>query len=237
MVLLSLYAAAERKTLRCHLVGFSDMRGEGEQLYVDPAWDTSTVRELERALVEARMRVELLFGTPARARPVVIAADSPESILRFMGNLHGATHATPLATIIVLGPEGVSSIDVIAHELVHAEHVKRSGWLRYTLAPMWFIEGLGMQVDHRSDYDDAAWVERTGNGARAPALDELAQASGFSSGDLPANYAHARREVSRWLSAAGPGALAELLTAGCFDQRYAAHQTVGREATGGTAPR
>jgi hypothetical protein len=207
---------------RSHLVAVSDLRRVDGRLYVDPDWSAATVRDLERALVAGRARVGSLFGSPARARPVVIAVDAPERALQYMENLHGATHATPFATIVVLGPEGRSSVDVIAHELVHAEHVERAGWLRYLLAPMWFTEGLGMQVDHRERYDDAAWAARTADGARAPALDVLARPGGFRSGDATANYAHARREVSRWLSREGPDGLADLLAAWRFRQRYAA---------------
>jgi hypothetical protein len=215
-VLLRPYAA------RSHLVVLSDLRRVDDRLYVDPDWNAATVRDLERTLASSRARVEAVFGGPARATPVVIALDAPGRALQYMGNLHGAMHATPFATIVVLGPEGRSSVDVVAHELVHAEHVERAGWLRYMLAPMWFTEGLGMQADRRPKYGDASWAERTADGARAPALEVLARPGGFRSGDLTANYAHARREVARWLAAEGPEGLGELLVSWRFGARYGA---------------
>ena len=216
------FALARPHAARSHAVAFSDLRPVDERLFVDPAWDPATIRELEAILASSRARVAALFGSPVRATPIVIAVDASEHALRYMGNLHGAMHASPLASIVVLGPDGRGSVDVAAHELAHAEHFERAGWLGYTLAPLWFVEGLGMQVDHRPRYDDAAWARLTRDGEDAPRLDELEGAGFFTVGDLTANYAHSRREVAAWLERAGPGGLAELLGSWRFEDRYAA---------------
>jgi len=228
VVSLVAFAFGQPHAARSHLLAFAplaaltDFEPIGRGRFVDPDWDGKTVGDFERMLAEAQGRVEGFFGSPLRSRPTVIAADSPQRIQRYMTNFHGSTHTTAVATIVVLGPKGRASVDVIAHELAHAEHAARAGWLRYALSPMWFIEGLGMQVDYRKNYADRAWAERTVNGASAPTLETLASGRGFAQGDLTANYAHARREVARWLSAAEPGDLAELLETWRFEQRYRA---------------
>ena len=53
---------------------------------------------------------------------------------------------------IFLGPKGVN-VDVIAHELVHAEvrHITNI-FTEFTKLPAWFIEGTGIKVDYRAPF-------------------------------------------------------------------------------------
>jgi aminopeptidase N len=62
------------------------------------------------------------------------------------------SRSTPLTQYIFIGPKG-QNVDVIAHELMHAEMGVRVGYLadRHSL-PIWFKEGFALQVDRRGPF-------------------------------------------------------------------------------------
>lgn len=88
-------------------------------------------------------------------------------------------------------------MDVVAHEMAHAELAHRIGYRRANQLPDWFEEGLALQVDER--YTEAEWLARTSDGATAPDLDEI----GIIRHDDWIGYATAKHEVSRWMGAVG----------------------------------
>ena len=110
----------------------------------------------------------------------------------------------------MIGPKG-RSIDIIAHELMHAELHHRVGSLEYFLkVPTWFDEGVAMQVDFRPRY--ALREDKT---AEANRVRELTTSSKFFVSDdeeLTRNYSFAKHEVSKWLSVVGSDTLYSRLT-------------------------
>ena len=74
--------------------------------------------------------------------------------------LFAAALAIPVRALCSLRTEVVLdlahfSIDVTAHELVHAELAQRLGfWTRTVKLPVWFDEGIAVQLDRRADFDD-----------------------------------------------------------------------------------
>ena len=113
---------------------------------------------------------------------------------------HGSTaFAVGLPSIVTLGPQGMN-VDVAAHELVHAELAARMGVAKRTwVVPVWFDEGLAMQVDHRAAYSRAALRTYLADLA-IPKLPTLQTRAGFyragTEGRL--NYAFARCVVAAW---------------------------------------
>ena len=187
---------------RAHAIGISDFIPRSDRLFVSPGLTGRQLADIEDRLSEAANRVQSLFGA-VRASPTVIIAADEESALRYSTNLYASTHVSPLGTAyVMLGPEGLESVDVIAHELAHAEHFERVGYLRWLATPFWFIEGLGMQVDHRSEYSDDALSEARAARRTIPTVSDLFWAHDFSERDLTMNYAASREAVA--------GVLAEL---------------------------
>ena len=56
------------------------------------------------------------------------------------------------------------NIDIIAHELTHAELHTRLNMKALKSIPTWFDEGLATQNDYREQYGLDAWIEQTDNG-------------------------------------------------------------------------
>ena len=184
---------------RAHAIAFSEFVPKADRLFVSPGLSGRQLADVEERIDEATLRVRSLFGG-VQASPTVIVAADEASALRYSMNLHASTHVIPVGPVcIVLGPEGLESVDVIAHELAHAEHFERAGYLRWMATPYWFIEGLGMQVDQRPEYSDEALVEARAAGQAIPRASDLFWARDFSEGDLTLNYAASRAAVAELL--------------------------------------
>ena len=164
------------------------------------------------AIEEARTRVQAFVGTLS-ATPWIICQRRSALGLDIS---HGTTRFAPfLSPFVVVGPFGVN-VDVIAHELMHAEIAARtSALLRTYRVPTWFDEGLAMQLDRRSDYDQHALKMYRQSGLLSTIhLDQLASpAEFFRTGDEgKAHYAFAKCVVGRWLAASGPSEPMKVLT-------------------------
>ena len=152
---------------------------------------------------QARDRIEKTFGTP-RALPVVAFFRDPRTFWPLKVNDYGSAGSFNLGnTCIIIGPKG-QNVDVVAHELMHQELHERVGTLHmFTEVPVWFNEGVAMQVDLRPQYtllEEAGSVRNTG-GVR-----ELKSVSQFNHGNdeqLTQHYAFAKTEVAQWLDNVG----------------------------------
>ncbi|MHA7683936.1 hypothetical protein [Cupriavidus sp. PET2-C1] len=133
-------------------VSWSDYTKIEDNVYVDP---TLSGVELQRALSGlqmARDRITELYGTPI-AEPVTIIAASAEEATKFgVTDVPGTAFVSLTGTHVVLNMERFS-LDVTAHELMHAELAERLGyWTRARKLPTWFDEGAALQVDRRPQY-------------------------------------------------------------------------------------
>lgn len=105
------------------------------------------------ALREARGRIAATYGAPvARPRTIIAADDREAARLGLADGVPGTAFISPLRTEVVLNLAHFS-IDVTAHELVHAEVAHRLGfWTRTVELPVWFDEGVALQLDLRAPY-------------------------------------------------------------------------------------
>jgi hypothetical protein len=154
----------------------------------------------EQLLSESRIRIQNTFGTP-EATPILVFLDDSNSFWSLKLNEYGSTHFIGSKVCVMVGTKG-RNIDVVAHELMHAEIVYRVGyWNRLTKLPVWFDEGLAMQVDFRPRYN-----LRNGTDARSANVKKLWSARKFFVPDadlLTNNYASAKAEVALWVADVG----------------------------------
>lgn len=150
-------------------------------------------------LRDARARISETFGTP-QARPIVVFFNNTEGFGRRLNSV-GTTQFVGSRVCVLLGPKG-QNVDVVAHELVHAEiHARVTMMKRFLELPTWFDEGIAMQVDNRPRY--AITPEDIPNASK---VRELNSFSSFFSGDeqtVVRNYARARHEAADWLTHTG----------------------------------
>ncbi|MFC1879584.1 hypothetical protein ACFLZW_06680, partial [Chloroflexota bacterium] len=189
---------------RCYLVRWSTLNMISPNVYVDPTMDQAQRNKLMDLIIEADGRISGLYGSRL-SNPVIIAGNTMDVMVDYggdIGNQYGRTRILPFSTYIILGPRGIRDLDVLSHEIAHAEFAARVGYRYLESVPSWFDEGLAMQFDER--VSETAWYEWTGGRKELPDLDRL---SNIQHDDW-LGYAAAKYIVNRWLAAVGqPGLL------------------------------
>ena len=145
----------------------------------------------------ARARIEKTYGAP-RAKPIVVFFQDTQFFWPLKLNAYGSTSFIGSRACVMVGPKG-QNLDVVAHELMHAELFERVGYLRrFTEVPVWFDEGIAMQVDFRPRYElpkgepiDTTYVRQ---------LETVRQFFQPNDQQLTKNYAAAKAEAAQWLS-------------------------------------
>jgi len=192
LVSLLLLTYAQSHVLASVTIGMSDYVEIQPNLYVDDMFSEEEHRQAAATYTEAKNRVARTYGQLSSSPIVIISSNSNRSE-RFGVKLPvpGATHTLPWGQYIPLNDEG-NNVDVLAHELAHAETAHRAGYLTWTFyLPIWFTEGVAMQVDYRERYN--------ASGIEFPSVTTLTTGSEFHSGDITLNYTAAKYELAGWL--------------------------------------
>lgn len=151
-------------------------------------------------LADSTARIQNKFGMP-ESKPIVIFFDDSKSFWPLKLNEYGSTNFIGNKVCVIVGSKG-QNIDVTAHELMHSEIAYRVGyWRRFMQLPVWFDEGLGMQVDDRTNYDLSE-----SDSARADYVTALTTGGAFfvpNDKALTKNYASAKAVVKKWVASTG----------------------------------
>ena len=195
------YAAANPAVAVCAMLDvMPSTRLDDGTLVASGNLEPNQARVSQRLLLDAKGRIREVFGEP-RSKPIVLLFDEASKFGRFRLNEYGSTQFIGARTCVLIGPKG-QNVDVISHELMHAETADRIGFLaKFTELPTWFDEGLAMQVDFRPEYDIPA-----GAAVDSKSVRELRSARSFFSSDsenLTKNYAFAKMEVASWARRVG----------------------------------
>jgi hypothetical protein len=195
VLLLVAFLATQRQALAASLVRYSSFEEIAPSVFVEPGMPAGQREQTLELLAAGRARVARFYGTYS-ASPVIIVGSSMARLSPFASNSYASTHYSPLGAAVVFGPQG-QSLDVVSHELAHAELFARIGWWRMlSKVPTWFDEGLAMQFDHRPEYSDDAYA-KLAEGGGLTELERLTTARGFFDADAVAHYVQARHEVGQ----------------------------------------
>ena len=155
---------------------------------------------LQRELIlDAESRISEVYGK-TKAPHYIANSSSAMTRWLFKANPYAKTITIPGKSCVVIGPNG-GKVDVLAHELVHAEIANRLGYWSYlTRLPVWFNEGAAMQVDDRPQYDLAV------DTVTVKLMRQLPETSAFYAGDdalITRRYGLAKQAVALWLQRNG----------------------------------
>jgi hypothetical protein len=188
-------------TTACALIEFSGLETLPNGTRIQPSSSETERQAILEIEAQAKTRIEKMFGAP-RAKPLVVFLNNPASVFTFTSNGYGSTLFVGSRACVILGPDG-TNVDVVAHELLHAELSERVGpWRRSSEIPAWFDEGVAMQVDFRSCYNSIQTVDAT---ELAP-LRTLRSMDQFNAGndeEITRHYARSKRAVAQWLERIG----------------------------------
>ena len=105
-------------------------------------------------------------------------------------------------------------LDILAHEITHAELRARLTARAQGKVPTWFDEGLALQNDYRERYSEEQWISQTGNGKNVIASEDMDTPAEFYAGeaeDRRFRYLNAKHELDRWMAVHGQQGLLELI--------------------------
>ena len=186
---------------RSILIGFSDFKKEG-RLYFNSNTPNSKIDSVRSLIQLASRRVTTFWGQKT-CDPAFIYCDT-ESDFNKYGNpfpVPAVTHIK-LGAHIVISKEGID-LDIIAHEMSHAELYERIGFYNWTFKiPTWFDEGLAMQNDHRDYYSEDTLKAKSDNYKNMPDVRKLVSGRQFNETgtheQVMLNYMAAKHEVKLW---------------------------------------
>lgn len=195
----------------CMLIDFSSFQQKGG-FYAKPQMADTTQSKIEQTILLAEKKVEIFWGRRL-AHPKYIYCETDADFAKYGGNpLAPAATQMKLNGYIVFNPKGID-VNIISHELCHAELYERLGFFKNLRTPMWFHEGLAMQVDDRLEYSTDTLMAKTDSLKKTIAVKELLSGNDFQSGDVKLNYLLAKYEVGKWYT---PPKLEALLV--CFKE-------------------
>ncbi len=177
---------------------------------------SGNIKEAIQLTEDALARDRAFFGElqcTDTTKTIVIFCDD-DNLLSKLGGDHDTKTSIfdPKKNYISVSDEYLN-IDILAHELTHAELHTRLNTNALKGIPTWFDEGLATQNDYREQYGLEAWIEQTDNGKNALPLEDMDTGSEFYAGtveDRRFRYLNAKHEVGVWMDTHQQKGLLEL---------------------------
>ncbi|WP_455207443.1 hypothetical protein [Kaarinaea lacus] len=124
-----------------------------ENIFIDPSLEEVERQQALSAISEGKKRISKAFGSYT-ATPVIVITGTDKNAKKYgLGGFSAKAFAAPWNQYVVVNYQ-IDNIDLIAHELMHAQLREVVGyWIYQTRIPTWFDEGVAMQVDYRERYE------------------------------------------------------------------------------------
>ena len=214
MIILSASAAYIKspQIVQCFLIGTSNNFDEvKENFYISK----DTPQELRDSILHvlncADERVCEFWETKKRSgNPVIIFCYSKSLLSEYSKNNLLLTYKTPLRSFIIFSND-VIDLDMLSHELFHTEFCARTGYFANSKLPVWFDEGLAMQVDYRDTYSETMYAKVRDSLQFDSRLSHITTPETFYAGNFFNHFVFARHEVYHWMRKAGKEGLLELI--------------------------
>ncbi|MBQ3789759.1 MAG: hypothetical protein II800_02375 [Lachnospiraceae bacterium] len=171
-------------------------------------------QELLEMIEQAKDRVRTFFGELHFQDETILIICDDEKLTRKLGEDHGTVIVSfPAKAHYICISDEYLELDILAHEITHAElHSRLSAEAQKTI-PTWFDEGIALQNDYREKYSEAQWITQTDNGKNAVALEDMDTPAEFYAGeaeDRRFRYLNAKHELDLWMTIHGQYGLLEL---------------------------
>lgn len=177
--------------------------------------DNSGSKDEFIALINVAKKRNTDFWGELQSEPIIILCDDKELLDRLGGDHDTLTIFFPAKQSYISISDEYCDIDVLAHEITHAELHCRLSAGTVNKIPSWFDEGLATQNDCREQYDLNAWNKKTDNGRNTIALEDMDEPTEFYAGtaeDRRFRYLNAKHEVADWIELHGREGLLDLIS-------------------------
>ncbi|HVO74942.1 MAG TPA: hypothetical protein VMT35_13025, partial [Ignavibacteriaceae bacterium] len=206
LVLLVILAAAvfymmSRGLFNCLTIGESYQFVEtGSNIYISKGTPEGLKDSILSVLKESEKRVCSFWNEDKlEKKPVRIFCNSKSLLSDYAGKNSIMTYKTPLNSFTVFSKDCIN-LDMLSHELFHAEFCSRLGYFKNKKIPVWFDEGLAMQVDYRKEYSEDKFNELKDSSGMNINLNDISAPEKFYSGNYYYHFVLARHAVSAWLN-------------------------------------
>ena len=194
-----------------------DYDDKSERIYIDKAFRPHLTDALHM-LEEARVRVETFWKEHGGGRlvsdPYIILSADKGNLQKLGGDHDTHYHWFPVHTSYISISDEYLNVDILAHELSHAEFQARMTFKGMKKLPTWFDEGLALQNDYREQYSEEEWEKQTDHGKNAVKPEDMDTPEEFYAGeaaDRRFRYLCAKHMVTQILENLGKDNLAVLL--------------------------
>ena len=172
-------------------------------------------QELLEMIEQAKDRVRTFFGDLHFQDETTFIICDDGKLTRKLGEDHGTVIVSfPVEAYYVCISDEYLELDILAHEITHAELRARLTAKAQGKIPTWFDEGLALQNDYRERYSETQWIAQTDNGNNTVALEDMDTPAEFYAGeaeDRRFRYLNAKHELGIWMAAHGQQGLLELI--------------------------
>ena len=176
---------------------------------------TGNRQELLALIEQAEERVGAFFGELRFPDKTFFIICDDKELTRKLGEDHAIVSVGfPVGKHYICVSDEYLELDILAHEITHAELRARLSAKALKRIPTWFDEGLALQNDWRERYSEEQWIAQTDNGKSIVALGDMDTPSEFYAGeaeDRRFRYLNAKHELSAWMAIHGRRGLLELL--------------------------
>lgn len=134
----------------CVFVNLSDFNKKADNIYFSP-YINDGLQDSLLILVEKAEERNLNFWGKHSFQYNIIFCSKKDELKKYTGNseIQTVNQLTPLGSYIVLGEAGYD-IDIISHEICHSVILNKLGYHnRSKKIPVWFDEGVALQLDNR----------------------------------------------------------------------------------------
>ncbi len=180
-------------------------------VYADSTMDSPENLAL---VAEARARVAEFYGT-LRGEPDIILSSDENAAAHLGGDRQTFSLWFPIRHSWIVVSESYCTLDILAHEMTHAELHSLADYGTIKQIPTWFDEGLATQNDYREQYSAAEWETQTGGGKTALPRADMDTPEEFYAGTAEERrfrYLCAKHEVAVWLEEEGVKGLRDMIS-------------------------
>lgn len=185
---------------RSILIDYSNFKKEG-RIYYKVSNPHSKIDSLKSLINQASIRINNFWGQKT-SNPKFIYCDNEDDFKKYCVNPSApAVTYLKMGAVIVLRADEMN-LDIIAHELSHAEFYERIGFYKFNYKiPSWFKHGLAMQNDYRDYYSDNNLKAKSDNFKNLPDIKSIKSDRQFYAGSFEQmilNYMTAKHEIKNW---------------------------------------
>ncbi len=172
-------------------------------------------QEILELIKQAEERDRSFWGDLRYSGETFFIICDDEKLIKKIGEDHATvTISFPSEKHYICISDEYLELDILAHEINHAELRARLSSKAQAKIPTWFDEGLALQNDYREIYSEAQWMSQTYNGKNVVALEDMDTPSEFYAGEVEDRrfrYLNAKHELNVWLAVHGREGLLELI--------------------------